>query len=200
MDRVHGAHNAPVFLTPPVTLGVLADTHIPDRYTHLPEEVLQVFRQAGVAAILHAGDVTHPRVLRTLAQVAPVYAVRGNRDFLLWWSLPPQVEFRIGPWTLTLTHGHGGLWRYAWDKAAFLVGRPLTFREIEDRAWRQHPRAQVVVLGHTHAPVLRRTANRWIFNPGSPTVPPAYHPNIPRCVGLIHVSQHHHLRFQWILL
>ena len=40
------------------SLGVLADTHIPDRVPELDPQIIQVFRRAGVAAILHAGDVS----------------------------------------------------------------------------------------------------------------------------------------------
>jgi predicted phosphodiesterase len=39
-----------------VRLGVVTDTHIPDRMRHLPQAALD--RLAGVDAILHAGDVS----------------------------------------------------------------------------------------------------------------------------------------------
>jgi putative phosphoesterase len=65
------------------TLGVLADTHIPDRVPTLNPRVIQVFRQAQVSAILHAGDVSVPQVLAELEKIAQVYAVRGNRDIFL---------------------------------------------------------------------------------------------------------------------
>ncbi len=198
--RTFGFRTAQLTLNPPVTLGVLADTHVPDRFPHLPAEVEAIFREAGVTVILHAGDVTHPGVLRRLARIAPVYAVRGNRDFLLWWRLPARLRIRIGPIAFTLVHGHGGLWRYAVDKVAFFLGHPLTFREIEDRTWAQHRGAQVLILGHTHMPILRPMGRGWLFNPGSPTVPPQLNRDIPRAVGLVHVSREHRLRFQWILL
>ena len=35
----------------------------------------------GVDAILHAGDISRPRVLAQLAEIAPVHAVAGNRDW-----------------------------------------------------------------------------------------------------------------------
>ena len=63
-----------------IRLGVISDTHIPDRARRLNERVIPVFREAGVSAILHAGDVSTPRVLKQLEEVAPVYATRGNRD------------------------------------------------------------------------------------------------------------------------
>ena len=189
-----------VTFPPPVTLGVVADTHVHDRYPSLPSDVLQVFDRARVQAILHAGDVTHPRVLHQLAEVAPVYAVRGNRDFLLGLRLPPVQEFQIGPYRVALVHGHGSFWRYVVDKMAFLVGRPLTFRTLENRAHAWFPHAQVVIMGHTHVPVLRRREGRWVFNPGSPTVPPSLTNRIPRTVGLLHVSPEGALKFEFVLL
>jgi predicted phosphodiesterase len=64
-------------------LGVLADTHIPDRVPGLNPRVLKIFQQARVSEILHAGDVSIPQVLEELRQVAPVSVVQGNRDFFI---------------------------------------------------------------------------------------------------------------------
>ena len=64
-----------------VTLGVVTDSHVPDRMRALPDALWPAL--AGVDAILHAGDVCVPRVLAALEQVAPVYAVAGNRDIFL---------------------------------------------------------------------------------------------------------------------
>ncbi len=184
---------------PPVTLGVLADTHVPDRVPQLPPAVLEVFREAGVQAILHAGDVSHPAVLRTLEAVAPVYAVRGNLDFFL--RLPLVRWFRLGPYTMVLLHGHMGWRTYLWDKLRFHLGRPLRFRELERRAFRAFPQAHIVVMGHTHAPALWGEQGRWLFNPGSPTNPPAgAEARYPRTVGLIHLDRHHRLHFEWVWL
>ncbi len=192
--------NHVVTFSPPVTLGVIADTHVHDRYHRLPLDALQVFRRAQVQAILHAGDVTHPQVLHQLAEVAPVYAVRGNRDFLLGFRLPPAQEFQIGPYRVVLVHGHGSFWRYVVDKVAFFAGRPLTFRTLENRAHTWFPHAHVVIMGHTHVPVLRRREGRWVFNPGSPTVPPSLTNRIPRTVGLLYVAPPGDLAFEFVLL
>ena len=65
-----------------ITLGVVADTHVPDRARQINPDLLRVLRQAQVQAILHAGDVCSQVVLDQLGQIAPVYAVRGNRDWI----------------------------------------------------------------------------------------------------------------------
>lgn len=184
---------------PGTTLGVVADTHVRDRVKHLPEAVPEAFRRAGVRAILHAGDVTAREVLEALERVAPVYAVRGNLDVFL--KLPMFLRFRLGPYHLVLAHGHLGLFRYLKDKVHFHLGRPLSFWEMESRTRMAFPEADILVLGHTHAPVLRREAGVWIFNPGSPTVPPGGgHPDYPRTVGLIHLDTQERLAFEFIFL
>src|SRR5512143_3359148 len=97
-------------------LGVLADTHVPDRVAQLDPDVIEVFQQAGVEAILHAGDVSVPEVLEQLGQVAPVYAVRGNRDIFRLYNLPLKVELNINGSSIGMTHGHGTFSRYIIDK------------------------------------------------------------------------------------
>ncbi|MFZ3078594.1 MAG: metallophosphoesterase family protein, partial [Bellilinea sp.] len=69
-------------------LGVVADTHIPDRVRSLHPDLLPGLSAAKVEAILHAGDICSPAVLAVLSQVAPVVAVRGNRDWAFAGTLP----------------------------------------------------------------------------------------------------------------
>ena len=45
------------------TLGVITDTHIPQRIKTLPPRVFEVFR--GVDRILHAGDINAPDFYNT---------------------------------------------------------------------------------------------------------------------------------------
>ena len=60
-----------------ITLGVLSDTHVPDKAPELNPQVAARFRQEMVSAILHAGDVTSPQVLKELKKIAPVHAVHN---------------------------------------------------------------------------------------------------------------------------
>ncbi len=60
-----------------VTVGVISDTH-----GLLREKAIEAL--AGVAVIVHAGDVGSPEVLRALSEIAPVAAVRGNVDRDTW--------------------------------------------------------------------------------------------------------------------
>ena len=59
-------------------IGLIADTHIPEACTRLPDSVLEAFRE--VDLVMHAGDVYVNRVLDELARIAPVIAALGNGD------------------------------------------------------------------------------------------------------------------------
>ena len=59
-------------------IGLISDTHIPDRRIKLPQKVLETFE--GVDLIIHAGDITSKSVIEELETVAPVVAVEGNMD------------------------------------------------------------------------------------------------------------------------
>jgi putative phosphoesterase len=73
------------------TVGVISDTH-----GLLREEAIAVL--AGVSLIVHAGDVGSPEVLRALAEIAPVKAVRGNVDRDAWARKLPLTR------TVTVEH------------------------------------------------------------------------------------------------
>lgn len=155
-----------------LTLGVIADTHIPDRSRSLPSEVLSVFSNAHVDHILHAGDISIPRVLAELEKVAPVTAVRGNRDWFGFKDLPLTRILTFAGVTLGLTHGHGGWRSYLVDKYNYLRGGPMAFRIIKERAVSLlPPSVDVVVFGHNHSPVNQVEQGVLIFNPGSPCCP-----------------------------
>lgn len=152
------------------TLGVIADTHIPDRARALDSRLLARFATAEVEAILHAGDVCVPRVLAELAEIAPVHAVRGNRDLWALRHLPISLELDFGGVRVALTHGHGGLRNYMIDKARFFV-QGLREQHFITRVAAAFPAAQVVIFGHTHLPFNQRVMDRLVFNPGSACCP-----------------------------
>jgi putative phosphoesterase len=165
-----------------VRLGVVTDSHVPDRMRALPPEALEAL--AGVDTILHAGDICVPRVLRSLARVAPVIAVRGNRDLALP-GLPLDRELVFEGVRLGLTHGHLGLGHYAREK---LIG---VFQGYNHTRFLRQVRArfsdvQVVVFGHSHRPVNFHMSGVLMFNPGS--LGPDYRlPNGP-AVGLLTIE------------
>jgi putative phosphoesterase len=168
------------------TLGVLADTHIPDRAVELDPRIEQRFRQARVEAILHAGDVSVPRVLRQLEQIAPVYAVQGNRDIFALRNLPMQVRLNVAGVSLGMSHGHGSFTRYMVDK----IQRSLYGRMDEVYLQRMRltfPDVDVIVFGHVHVACNIQLDGQLVFNPGSTSYP--WPRSDPPSFGLLFLEQ-----------
>jgi putative phosphoesterase len=168
------------------TLGVLADTHIPDRVPQLNPYVFEIFQQAKVKAILHAGDVSVPNVLEELRQVAPVYAVRGNRDVFYLRSLPMQIELNIDGVSIGMAHGHGTFTRYMIDKIHRATQGRLVERYLA-RMLQAFPNADVIVFGHLHVPCNFRLDEKLLFNPGTTSYP--WPRGDPATIGLLHINE-----------
>ena len=164
-----------------VRLGVVTDSHIPDRMPRLPPAVFGAL--AGVDAILHAGDVSARWVLEALGEVAPVYAVAGNRDLGL--GLPRERILTFEGVRLGLAHGHGGLWGYLREKALY-----YTVGFYHERYLRQvrayFDDVAVIVFGHSHRPVNRLVEGVLLFNPGS--LGPEYRQPYGPAIGLLTIE------------
>ncbi len=147
------------------TIGVVGDTHIPDRVRSLHPLLLPMLKEAGVQHILHTGDISTRGVLDELAQAAPVTAVRGNRD-LLTGRLKMVEEIELGGASIALMHGHGGWIPYLRDKYKYLRFGYRLERYL--KALHQNgARAHIVVFGHTHFPEQIYQEGQLLFNPGS---------------------------------
>jgi len=167
------------------TLGLIADTHIPDRVRSLAPQVLRVFRAAGVEAILHAGDVSTPAALADLGAIAPVHAVRGNRDWAFLNPLPARLSLTFEQVNIGIAHGHGGWVQYLTDKPKYwLYGFDL--KRLAPRLVAEFPQAQVILFGHVHRPVIARLDGKLLVNPGSSCCPDR--PGIKPSVGLLHID------------
>lgn len=136
----------------PITIGVVADTHLSDEQKELPAPLVEGLR--GVDLILHAGDINTAGALRLFEALAPVRAVAGNNDAPdLQRSLPRIRYFRFGRFRVGLMHGHG-------------VDR-LTARQAAERVLRGV--VDVAVFGHSHRPLCEWHDGFLLFNPGSAT-------------------------------
>jgi putative phosphoesterase len=95
--------------------------------------------------ILHLGDVGDPAILKLLAEIAPVHAVRGNIDDSGPNSLLPETEVLLfeGHY-LYLLHDIGAL---RLDPAA--------------------AKFAAVLYGHSHRPKVEHRRGVLYFNPGS---------------------------------
>jgi hypothetical protein len=119
-------------------LGVVSDTH-----GLLRPEVLPAL--AGVDHILHLGDVGNQAVLKTLAQIAPVHAVRGNTDSSGPCSRLPETD-------VLLFEGH---MLYLLHDLATLHLDPTVAKFA------------AVLYGHSHRPHIAHRKGVLYFNPGS---------------------------------
>ena len=131
---------------------LIGDTHLPRFGRELPAPLIQALHTTDL--ILHVGDITEPFVLDLLAAHAPIEAVAGNND-------GPELTQRLGHTRIVvveearigMTHGHLGTGRTTPERAR------LTFKEPID----------AIAFGHSHQPVIKRTDDTWLLNPGSPT-------------------------------
>src|SRR5438034_6727282 len=111
-------------------LGIISDTH-----GLLRPEVFEIFKQ--VDHILHGGDVGKWAILKDLEALAPVTAVYGNTDGMeLRAKLPQVATLELDGFEIVVTHG---------DQ----LGSPTPAK-----LHAAFPRAEVIVYGHTHRPLL----------------------------------------------
>ena len=130
-----------------VRVAVLADTHLRTGLDGLPARARAEVETADV--VLHAGDVVSTDLLDELPE--PWHAVLGNNDKGRL-DVPEQLVLDLAGTRVALVHDSGPT-----------KGRP-------SRMARRFPDADVVVFGHSHAPLVERAADGpLLVNPGSPT-------------------------------
>lgn len=129
---------------------MLADTHLAGDLGRLPEDLRAAMEAADV--VLHAGDVTSAAAWAALQATGVVHGVLGNNDHQLVGALPEHVVLELAGVRVAMVHDSGAR-----------AGR-------EARMARRFPDAQLVVFGHSHAPVdAVGLGGQRLFNPGSPT-------------------------------
>jgi hypothetical protein len=165
-------------------IGVISDTHVPDRTDHLPAEIMDIF--AGVDRILHAGDIAEQPVLDRLQAIAPVTAVRGNRDHDRLSHLPEKLVIEAGAWRIGLIHGTRPRDSETGDRLRYLVG---DHRFIDQRRALLDVFAadcvHCIVFGHTHQACNEVQDGALLFNPGGVLRSFA---GGPSSVGLLHID------------
>lgn len=119
-------------------IGLISDTH-----GLLRPEALTAL--AGVAEIIHAGDIGTAEILEGLRAIAPVHAVRGNNDRGPWADkVPLRLLLRRGGVRIHVLHDVN----------------ELTADGEEDSF-------DVVVAGHSHKPGVTERGRVLLVNPGS---------------------------------
>lgn len=134
-------------------IGVISDTHIPDRATDIPKEILDAFR--GVDMVIHAGDLVELSVLEELKKVcANVKAVRGNMDsHEVKRALPEKEIIKAGSYKIGVMHGFGS---------------PGNLINVMSEAFKDD-NVNIVIFGHAHSSFNEKKGDVLFFNPGSPT-------------------------------
>lgn len=165
-------------------IGLLSDTHMPDRLAALPAALFDVLR--GVDLLLHAGDVGELTVLTQLSAIAPVIAVHGNDETAeAQRELPYQQLVAVAGTRIVLTHAH-----YP-ERAEELESRrddswePKLARRA---AFGQRAKASVVVFGHTHVPMAVEHNDVLLVNPGALAAPNYTTSQKIRTVALLFIS------------
>lgn len=144
---------------------MVADTHVGEFLDVLPPGVAPAL--AGCDLILHAGDLSHHRVLDDLRAIAPVVAVRGDHDLPGGPPLPRAAVVRIAGVRIGLTHGERAPLVDAGVVVAGLMGA-RRFRGGLTRALRRRfGPVDAIVYGHWHEPALTRCGGTLFFSPGA---------------------------------
>ena len=135
-------------------IGLISDTHIPDRLSCFPENVMKAFED--VDLILHAGDVTDSTVIEKLEEIAPVLAVEGNMDRrFARVDLPKSRIIKVENQKIGILHGDG-----------------LVRGDMEQLAYKaMEMGVDILISGHSHIPHGEKIKDVILINPGSPTVP-----------------------------
>ncbi len=141
-------------------IGVISDTHIPERAPHIPDMVLNTFKNADM--ILHAGDLTTLEVKEELESLAPTYCVQGNMDRLSGLNLPKSKVCELEGIKIGLNHGE-----------VYPRGDTLQLKYIA-----QELEVDVLISGHTHWAFIKEVDGILMLNPGSATIPRLSEPSI----------------------
>ena len=134
-------------------IGLISDTHIPDRARQMPQNVLDAFKD--VDLIVHAGDLTSLEVIEELERIAPVMAVQGNMDRVNGINLPKAKTIEAEGLKIGIVHGE--VYPRADTQQLVYIAKELD--------------ADILISGHSHQPKIEKKDGVLLINPGSPIVP-----------------------------
>lgn len=134
-------------------IGIIADTHIPDRAKDIPQIIMADFKNVGM--IIHAGDLVDLSVLDKLKVICPnIKAVYGNMDSdEVKKNLSEKEIIKIGNYKIGIMHGYGS---------------PHKLIDLMTRAFKSDF-INLIIFGHSHTALNEQHGDILYFNPGSPT-------------------------------
>jgi len=138
-------------------LGLIADTHVPDRSLTLNPRIIEFFQNVDI--ILHAGDISSPSVIETLETLAPTLAVQGNNrgDRLQFHPpLPDRRTIEVAhKYRIGFFHGLENVYQRVTD---VFLGRAGLTRQCANRLLKRvkplFPDLDCTVYGHGHWPQI----------------------------------------------
>ncbi|MBP2046486.1 metallophosphoesterase [Methanobacterium aggregans] len=141
-------------------IGVISDTHIPERASEIPETVFKTFEN--VDMILHAGDLVSLDVIDALKEIAPMKCVQGNMDRMYHMELPESEVMEVEGFKIGLNHGE-----------VYPRGDTQQLKYIAMELG-----VEILITGHTHWSFIKDLGGVLLLNPGSPTVPRLSDPSV----------------------
>jgi putative phosphoesterase len=166
-----------------LTIAVVADTH------SAPHAATRAHLTAiAPDAILHAGDIGEARVIDELAEIAPVFAVRGNIDTRAAFPDILTIDLvdsdgrsensdrterspgrhagdAVGPEQRSEERSEDNHRRLRIFLTHIAVAGPRLLANVARMA--RAERASLVVCGHSHVPFIGQERELTVFNPGS---------------------------------
>jgi len=134
-------------------IGVISDTHIPDRAKGIPQAILDDFKNTDI--IIHVGDLVDLSVIDELSTVCKnIKAVYGNMDpHDVRKKFPEKEVIKIGKYRIGIMHGSG---------------TPSRLIELLKCSFK-NDNVDLIIFGHSHTPLAEKKGDILFFNPGSPT-------------------------------
>lgn len=137
-----------------IRIGVLSDTHIPDRASKIPDQLIQRFNDSNVDVIVHAGDMSTLAVKEELESIAPVFVVCGNMDAdEVCEEFPKRAVLEVNDLRIGVLHN---------------TVNPLSNKMV---MLARENKLDMLIFGHTHRNSLEEKDGVYYMNPGSPTQP-----------------------------
>jgi putative phosphoesterase len=136
--------------------GTLKIAAVSDTHSQPHAATRDHLRELAPDAILHAGDIGDANVIEQLAEVAPVFVVRGNIDTRTTF---PDVM------TVDLVHHGTDELRLRIFLTHIAVNGPKLRADVARLALETS--SSLVVCGHSHVPFISQERGLTVFNPGS---------------------------------
>jgi len=128
---------------------IISDTH--GRNHHIKNVLDKV---GPIDLLIHLGDMEGGEDFIKSITSCQIEMISGNNDYFN--RLPKEKIIKIGKYTVMLVHGH----RY---------GVNYNTTDLQEAAVRN--KADIVMFGHTHVPMIDLSGEVWVINPGSLSLP-----------------------------